>query len=58
MKVKACLTQHWPALAVTAALLLALLAAQIAIFNTPPMAAGELESRAAALQAARDGAQP
>lgn len=48
------LAKHWPALAVGAALLLTLLAAQIAIFNTEPMPAGDLESRAAALQAARD----
>lgn len=52
---KAFLRQHWPTLALTTALLAALFAAQIAIFNTQPLSAADLESRAAALQAARAG---
>lgn len=47
------LKQHLPAATLTAALLLALGAAQIAIFNTEPMPDGELEARAAQLQQIR-----
>lgn len=49
MNVKAFFFQHWPAVTLTAALLLALGAAQIAIFNTPPMPTGELDARLAQL---------
>lgn len=48
------LAKHWPALAVFGALLLALLAAQAAIFNTPPIPAAELDMRLAKLQDARN----
>ncbi|MHB0973204.1 MAG: hypothetical protein ACYC0P_03065 [Thiobacillus sp.] len=50
---KTFLVQHWPTLVLAVALGGVLLAAQIAIFNTPPLPAADLESRAAALQAAR-----
>lgn len=49
------LKHHWPAVALTAALLLALLAAQVSIFNTEPMPAAELDARLAELQNARAG---
>lgn len=52
---KAFLRQHWTTLALTGALLAALLAAQVSIFNTQPLTVADLESRAAALQAARVG---
>lgn len=47
------LRQHWPAVAVTTALVLALLAAQLAIFNTEPIDAAELDARLVELQRAR-----
>lgn len=47
------LRQHWPAAALTAALLLVLAAAQIAIFNTEPIPDAELDARLAELQQAR-----
>ncbi|MHB1351735.1 MAG: hypothetical protein ACYCWA_00305 [Thiobacillus sp.] len=49
------LIRHWPAATLAAALLLALLAAQVSIFNTEPMPPGELDARLAQLQAAREG---
>lgn len=47
------LIQHWPAVTLTAALLAALLAAQIAIFNTSPIPAGDLDARLVQLQKMR-----
>lgn len=48
------LKQHGPAATLTAALLLALLAAQISILNTEPMPAGELDTRLAHLLELRE----
>lgn len=47
----------WPALAVAVVLAGVLVAAQISILNTQPLPPGELESRATALQSARDSAR-
>lgn len=55
---KTFLVQRWPALVLAVALASVMLAAQVSILNTEPFPPGELEARAAALQAARDGAQP
>ncbi|WP_187147190.1 hypothetical protein [Thiobacillus denitrificans] len=46
------LIRHWPA-ALAAALLIAFGAVQLAIFNTEPMAAAELDARLAQLQQMR-----
>jgi hypothetical protein len=51
------LRQYWPALAIAAGLLMLLAAAQIAIYNTKPICAAELDARLAQLQQARETAR-